>query len=241
MPNTHRINVWSGPRNISTALMYSFAQRSDTRVFDEPLYAHYLKITALDHPGRAETLASMENDGQKVIDNVILGAYDDSVVFFKQMAKHLVELPVGFLRQTRNVLLIRDPKEVLASFGKVIERPDPREVGYERLFGIWTYLKSQGQTPIVLDGNEVRKGPEAVLRKLCTALDLDFDPAMLSWEAGARPEDGTWAKYWYHAVHQSTGFKSYEAKEIELSPYLQAMAKEQEAYFAPLFEEAIKA
>ncbi|MEM9984834.1 MAG: hypothetical protein AAF804_07035 [Bacteroidota bacterium] len=241
MPVTHRINLWSGPRNISTALMYSFAQRSDTQVFDEPLYAHYLKITALNHPGRAETLASMENDGQKVIDKVILGAYDDAVVFFKQMAKHLVELPVNFLRQTQNVLLIRDPREVLASFGKVIERPDPREVGYERLFGIWAYLKNQGQSPIVLDGNEVRKNPEGILTRLCAALELDFDPAMLSWEAGARPEDGTWAQYWYRAVHQSTGFEPYKAKEIELSPYLEAMASEQRAYFDPLYEEAIKA
>ena len=236
-----RINLWSGPRNISTALMYSFAQRSDTRVFDEPLYAHYLRTTGIDHPGRAETMASQPVDGQKVIEEILLAPYDSPVVFFKQMAKHLVELDAAFLLQGKNVLLIRDPRLVLASFSKVIRRPDPREVGYERLWAIWHYLKENGQPPVVIDGTEVRKNPTKVLQQLCQQLEVPFETAMLTWEPGPRPEDGVWAQYWYHAVHASSGFQPYAPEPFELQPHLQALADEQRPYYEPLFEEAIKA
>jgi len=221
--------------------MYSFAQRKDTRIVDEPLYAHYLRVTGLEHPGRAETLASQENDGQKVVREVLLADYDVPLVFFKQMAKQLIDLDMGFLQRCTNVLLIRDPRLVLASFGKVVEQPDRREVGYERLYDIWRYLVDHGQHPIVLDGTELRKNPAAVLGELCRRLEITFDPDMLRWDAGARPEDGSWAPYWYHAVHRSTGFKPYKQQEVLLPPHLQALAGEQQRYYAPLYELAIKA
>lgn len=235
-----RINLWSGPRNISTALMYSFAQRSDTQVFDEPLYAHFLRVTGIDHPGRAETMATYESDGEKVVSDVLLAPYTTPIVFFKQMAKHLIELDPAFMLKGKNVLLIRDPRMVLASFSKVVRRPDPREVGYDRLYAIWHYLRENGQEPVIIDGTEVRKNPKGTLKELCHRLEISFAPAMLSWEAGARPEDGTWAKYWYHAVHTSTGIQPYTPEPIELQPHLQSLAEEQQRYYEPLFAEAIK-
>ena len=118
--HTTRICLWSSPRNISTAMMYSFAQRPDTIAFDEPLYAHFLRVTGIDHPGKEETLQSQENDGNRVVKELMLGDFDKPVVFFKQMTHHLVDLPLEFLSQTKNILLIRDPKEVLISYSKVI-------------------------------------------------------------------------------------------------------------------------
>ena len=236
-----RLNLWSGPRNVSTALMYSFAQRRDTTVVDEPLYAHYLRATGIPHPGREETLARQSADGARVVQEVILGQYQQPVVFFKQMAKHLVELDEVFLTQTTNVLLIRDPRLVLHSYAQVVETPSAADVGYQRQYDIWRYLLQEGQHPIVLDGSEIRKDPEAVLRELCRRLDLPFDPAMLRWEAGPRPEDGVWAKYWYHNVHRSTGFKPYEQEEILLPPHLQEVAEELMDFYEPLHRLAIKA
>ena len=236
-----RIQVWSGPRNISTALMYSFAQRADTQVFDEPLYAHYLRVTELDHPGRNETLASMENEGEKVVQDVILGEYPKPVLFYKQMAKHLVELDEDFLTKTINVFLIRDPHLVLNSYAKVIRKPNAEDIGYARQMRIWEVLKQHGQSPVILDGPEVLKNPEKILSQLCERMGIPWDPAMLSWEAGARPEDGAWAKYWYHSVHASTGFAPYQPKEVSLSPHLQEVADELMPAYEAMYAEALKA
>jgi hypothetical protein len=236
-----RINLWSGPRNVSTALMYSFAQRRDTLVVDEPLYAHYLHVTGLDHPGRSETLASQQADGNRVVREVVLGDYPQPVVLFKHMAKHLVEMDEAFLAQTINVFLIRDPRLVLQSYAKVIEAPQAEDVGYRRQYDLWRSLLQLGQHPIVLDGSEIRKDPEAILRELCRRLGLAFDQGMLRWPAGPRPEDGVWAKYWYAKVHRSTGFKPYEQEAVLLPPALQAVAEDLMPYYEPLFRLAIKA
>ena len=236
-----RINLWSGPRNVSTALMYSFAQRQDTTVVDEPLYAHYLRVSGIDHPGRAETMASQDSDGEQVVSKMILGEYERPMVFFKQMAKHLIDLDERFLAQTTNVLLIRDPHLVLNSYAKVVETPEADDVGYRRQYEIWRYLLDLGQHPIVLDGSEIRKDSEAVLRELCRRLAIPFDPDMLRWKPGPRPEDGVWARYWYQEVHRSTGFKPYEQQEILLPPHLQAVAEELMPYYEPLSKLAIKA
>jgi len=236
-----RIQVWSGPRNISTALMYSFAQRADTQVFDEPLYAHYLKITGADHPGREETLATMENDGQKVVRDLILAEYEKPVLFFKQMAKHLLALDEAFLAQTVNILLIRDPHLVLNSYAKVIDSPKAEDIGYARQMRIWEVLKQHGQAPVILDGPEVLKNPEKILSQLCERIGIPWDTSMLHWKAGARPEDGVWAKYWYHSVHASTGFAPYQAREVSLPPHLQKVADELMPAYEAMYAEALKA
>lgn len=211
---TTRICVWSGPRNISTALMYSFAQRTDTTVVDEPLYAHYLASTDADtyHPGSAEILASMENDGAVVADTIAKGPYSTPVVFFKQMTHHLVNLDWSFMAHTVNVILTRDPVDMLPSHAKNIPEPTMRDVGYAKHLSLLRYLRDLGQTPPVLDARLVLENPRGVLGALCQRIGIDFDEAMLRWDAGPRAEDGVWAKDWYANVHQSTGFGIYRPK-----------------------------
>ncbi len=220
--NPRRVCVWSGPRNVSTALMYSFAQRADTRVVDEPLYAHYLRVSGVDHPGRADVLAAMENDGEAVVRELVLGPCDRPVLFMKQMAHHLVDLDWGFLEQTANVLLVRDPAEVLASFHKVVPGPTLADTGLELQTRLLHHLRERGQEPAVLDARRVLEDPPGVLARLCERLELPFDERMLSWPAQARPEDGVWAPHWYASVHRSTGFAPYRPKHEPFPSQLDA-------------------
>ena len=214
MKTVKRICLWSGPRNISTALMYSFAQRNDTTVVDEPLYAHYLTHTDANeyHPGAEEAIAAQENDGQKVIEEVIFGEYGTPVVFFKHMTHHLVDLDWSFMKNTINVILTRDPKEMLRSIIHQIPNPTMRDVGYAAHLELMEYLKSIRQHPIVIDSRDVLMNPKKKLSEICKHVGIPFDEAMLNWPAGARPEDGIWAKHWYHNVHKSTGFQPYKPK-----------------------------
>ena len=231
-----RICIWSGPRNISTALMYSFAQRSDTTVVDEPLYAHYLTSTNARkyHPRADEVIATQENDGTKVVENVILGDYETPVVFLKHMTHHLVDLDWSFMKDTLNVILTREPGAMLTSFIKQIPNPTIRDTGYPQHLELKKYLEEQGQTPIVVDSKEVLMNPQQKLTELCHHLGIPFENAMLEWEAGARPEDGSWAKYWYHNVHSSTGFQPYQPKEVELPAHLANLLEEAEGYYSEL-------
>lgn len=219
--STKRICLWSGPRNISTALMYSFAQRADTKVVDEPLYAHYLEKTNADsyHPGAKEILRSMEKDGNKVVKEM-LGYHTKPIVFFKHMTHHLVKLDLSFLSETINVILTRDPIDMLPSFDKAIKNPSLNDVGYQAHLDLIQYLEKQGQEAIVIDSRFIQDEPKQNLKKLCQQLEIPFDPAMLSWEAGPIEEDGCWAPYWYHNVHKSTGFKVYQPKSAPFPEHL---------------------
>lgn len=234
-----RINMWSGPRNVSTALMYSFAQRADTTVVDEPFYSHYLTQSGADHPGKEEVIASQFKDATKVIEEVILANYPTPVVFFKQMTHHFLALDPRFLTQTRNVLLIRDPRYVIQSFAKVIERPVLADIGIVQQWEIYRHLLELGQYPLIIDGHMLRNQPEKILEALCEHLEIDFDPAMLAWKAGPRPEDGVWAKYWYSRVHQSTSFAPFTEQAISLEPKLEVIATEAQVYYDKLFEKAM--
>lgn len=235
---TKRICVWSGPRNISTALMYSFAQRADTTVIDEPLYAHYLTHTDAReyHPGAEEVIADQENDGQKVIEEIVFGDYDTPVVFFKNMTHHLVDLDWGFMKDTINVILTRDPKDMLRSIVHQIPNPVMRDVGYAQHLELMEYLKGIGQSPIVIDSKEVLTEPEKKLTEICEFLGLSFDKKMLSWEPGARPEDGVWAKYWYHNVHKSTSFQPYRPKTDPFPEKLKELLTECEECYEKLIK-----
>jgi hypothetical protein len=194
--------------------MYSFAQRTDTRVFDEPLYAHYLANSpARDyHPGAGQVLAEMENDGEKVVRDLILADHPAPVVFFKHMTHHLHGLKRDFLDHTVNVLLTRDPRDMLPSYAAVVKTPTLNDVGYATHLELFHDLKGRGQSPPVLDSKQVLLNPAGVLSELCRRIGIPFQPGMLKWEAGGRPEDGSWARYWYHAVHRSTGFEKYRPK-----------------------------
>ncbi len=233
---TLRINLWSGPRNVSTAIMYSFAQRTDTRVVDEPLYGHYLATSGAVHPGRDEVLAAMDTDGERVVREVILGETDRPVVLVKQMAHHLLGLDWGFLAQTANVLLVRDPADVVRSLRHQIPEPRLQDTGMEVQSRLSRHLQELGQDVPVLDARELLRDPGYVLEQLCRRLGLEFDPAMLAWPAGARPEDGVWAPHWYHNIHRSTGFQPYREKSEPVPAELEPLVDE----CRPLYDELLK-
>ena len=237
-----RINLWSGPRNISTATMYAFAQRKDTTVFDEPLYAHYLsKSPAYKyHPGAAKVLETMENDGEKVVE-MMIGEHDSPIVFFKHMAHHLIELDWNFMDNCVNVILTRNPKEMLPSYNKQVETPSLYDVGYDSQLKILEYLKSKGQKIIVLEAKQVLLNPKKVLTELCEKIGIPFNEAMLSWKAGAIPEDGCWAEYWYKSVHKSTNFALYKPKTESFPERLKPLLGECLPYYEVLEKLALKA
>ena len=212
--HTKRICLWSGPRNISTALMYSFAQREDTKVYDEPLYAHYLDKTLAKeyHPGSHDILNTMERDGGKVVD-MMMGKHAKPVVFFKNMTHHLLNLEQRFMSDVTNIILTRDPVEMLPSFAKVIENPTIDDVGYALHVELVNKLHKKNIKPIVLDSKTVLLNPKKLLTRLCRLIDIPFDSSMLRWPPGPRPEDGVWARYWYGNIHKSTGFIAYQPKK----------------------------
>lgn len=220
---TTRINLISGPRNISTGLMYSFRSRQDTTVVDEPLYAHYLAAYPdVDHPGRDETLASMSADAETVVSDVLMADYPTPVVFFKNMGHHVgrVGMDLAWLDDMTNVFLIREPEAMLTSYIKNVHDPTPEMTGMPQQVELLSRVLSGGGTPIVLESSQILLDPEGVLGECCERIGLPWDPAMLSWEPGPKPEDGVWAKYWYHRVHQSTGFEPYDPKGEHVPPHL---------------------
>ncbi|HEX5850334.1 MAG TPA: hypothetical protein VFY59_14150, partial [Rubrobacter sp.] len=206
MPDCLRLSVWSGPRNVSTALMYSFRQRPDTVVVDEPLYGHYLSTSDAVHPGATEVLKTMDGDGERVVREMILGPCERPIHFFKNMAHHLPGLDPSFLDHITNVLLIRDPTEMLPSLARQLNAPTLRDTGLREQDVILDSILARDEIPLVIDARDLLLDPPGVLQRACAALGIPFDDAMLSWPAGPKPEDGIWAEHWYHNVHASTGF-----------------------------------
>jgi hypothetical protein len=223
-----RISLWSGPRNISTTLMYSFAQRKDTQVFDEPLYGYYLKNSPAKkyHPGAEEIINTMETSGEKVVE--MMCSYSEKpVLFFKNMTHHLLpSLDRSFLKEMTNVILTRDPVEMLPSYAEVVETPKLEDVGYKLHMELVEQMKEYNLPIIVLDSKAVLLNPEKQLQKLCDAIGIPFDPAMLSWKPGARSENGSWAKYWYASIHQSSGFIPYKPKTSPFPEKLKPLLEE---------------
>lgn len=200
------IHLISGPRNVSTALMYAFARRADTRVVDEPFYGHYLRQTGLDHPGRDAVLAAQPQSAEETMAHLLAGT-DRPFLFVKNMAHHLAGMDPDFVRHTEPVFLIRDPAALIISLAKVLPAPTAREVGLDASLSLFRWIRdTTGHEPPVLDAGRLLADPEGVLQRLCHALEIPWDPAMLSWPAGGIPEDGVWAPYWYAGVHRSTGF-----------------------------------
>lgn len=236
-----RINLCSGPRNISTALMYSFAQRDDTKVIDEPFYAFYLRETGKEHPGREEVLRAQSDDPGKVFENLLSEEHGKPVLFIKNMAHHMGLLHKSLFDKFIHIFLIRDPEEMLTSFIKTIPEPSLRDTAYKEQYEIFRYVTRElDHEPIVIDSRELLLNPEGVLAAVCEKAGIDFDPAMLSWQKGPIPEDGVWAKYWYNNVHKSTGFKAYKPKDEEVPDRLKSLLEECRFYYEKLFEYAIK-
>ena len=196
--------------------MRSWGNRADTFVIDEPLYAHYLKVTRAPHPGIDEVLAHHESDWRKVAESLTGPVPGGKAVFYqKHMAHHLLpETGREWLSRLTNVFLIRDPKEMLTSLIKVTPEPRVEDTGLPQQVELFERVREEtGAVPPVFDSTDILDAPEPMLWKMCASVGVAFDPAMLSWPAGPRETDGVWAKYWYAEVEKSTGFRPFKAKD----------------------------
>ncbi|MCR8724459.1 sulfotransferase [Frigidibacter sp. ROC022] len=212
------IACWSGPRNLSTAMMYSFAARGDCAVVDEPFYAAYLAATGLDHPMREAILASQETDPEKVISACLAPDATRPLRYQKHMTQHMLPgIRRDWLERMSNVFLIRHPARVVASYSAKREDPTLDDIGFRQQAELFDLCTSLGQSPVVLDSDDIRRDPAAMLRRLCERLDIAWTERMLSWPAGGHPADGVWAAHWYGAVHRSTGFAAAEGPLPRLS------------------------
>jgi hypothetical protein len=228
-----RINLVSGPRNISTALMYSFAQRADTVVLDEPYYAFYLHNSGVDHPGKDEVLKSQPISEEEV-SKKIFATGTNEILFIKNMAHHLELMDQSFVERVTNVFLIRDPRLILASYSQVIEAPTLRDIGIEYQYNLFNRLKKLGQQPVVMDSGVILKDPESVLKKLCVRLGISFMKEMLHWRPGPKEYDGVWAKYWYSNVHKSKGFEVQPTSNRPLGAHLRTVNDQAQYYYDQL-------
>ena len=208
--------MWSGPRNISTAMMRAWGNRADTAVIDEPFYAYYLENAGKKHPGAAEVVAQGETDWRKIVNQLTAAAPSGKHIFFqKQMTHHLLpKINRDWLVDLTNCFLIRDPREVILSYIKKNPEPELEDLGFVQQCEIFNFVRAKTKSaPPVVDARDVLQDPERILRLLCEAIGVPFDKAMLSWPPGLRETDGIWAKYWYDAVARSTSFQPYQPRE----------------------------
>jgi hypothetical protein len=223
--------MWSGPRTVSTALMRSFENRPDTIVVDEPLYAFYLDRTGIEHPGRDQVIASMPTDWRQVLGQLTAGPVPPgvSVLYQKHMTHHLLpEIDRAMLAGLSHAFLIRDPRQLLASYARVRAEPTLADLGLEQQAEIFAAFGGP-----VIDSGDILRQPRAALEALCAALGVGFDPAMLAWPPGPRPTDGVWAAHWYDGVRASTGFGPYREPAGGLPSHLEPLA----ARCRPFYEE----
>ena len=223
--------MWSGPRNISTAMMRSFGSRVDTVVIDEPLYAHYLAVTGIDHPGREQILLSQPTRWQDVaaaLTGPVPG--DPAVQYQKHMTHHLLPgIGRDWLSALTHAFLIRDPAHVVASYARVRGEPTLEDLGYPQQVEIF---RAYGGP--VVDAADVLRDPPGTLRRLCDALGVGFDPAMLAWSPGPRSTDGVWAPHWYAAVQASSGFAAYDSTPADVPARLRPLVDAARPYYDEL-------
>lgn len=219
---TRKIAMWSGPRNLSTALMYSFAARGDCAVRDEPFYAAYLQATGLPHPMAAEVIAAGEPDPARVAALCTQDPPSQSLYYQKHMTLHMIpEFDRGFLKHLTNAFLIRHPARVIASYAVKREAPTLADIGFTQQTDLFNQVADMtGAAPPVVDSADIRATPRETLSRLCTRLNIPFTERMLHWPKGPKPFDGAWAPHWYNAVHASTGFGDPEGPLPDLPPHL---------------------
>lgn len=218
--------MWSGPRNISTAMMRSWENRPDCFVHDEPFYAHYLANTDYDHPMKDEIIAAYENDWRKVAETLTGEIPNGKQIYFqKHMTHHMLpHIEKDWMLKLSNCFLIREPARVILSFAKVIPNPELEQTGFPQQLELFRFVqKETGQNPPVLDSKDVLQNPRAALSALCDVLEIPFMEAMLHWPAGKRESDGIWAKHWYASVEASTGFMPYQEEAISIPKNLQPL------------------
>ena len=240
---TIRIAMWSGPRNLSTAMMRSFSSRADTFVCEEPFYGCFLQDTAAYHPMRDEVIAAMDCDWRSVMDSLSGEAPDGSPIWYQKHMWHHMTGPVGYddFAGFTHAFLIREPERMIASYSKKREAARFEDFGLERQAEFFEREADRlGKTPPVIDANDVLASPEGVLSKLCGALGIVWDPAMLGWAPGRRETDGVWAEHWYAAVEASTGFSVPETGPVDLPPDTQRLADRCRPYYERLAAHRIR-
>lgn len=236
-----RIHLISGPRNISTSLMYSFNNRADCIAVDEPFYAYYLHKTNVRHPGREEVLDSQSTNEKEVIEKVIFQSYEVPILFIKNMASHLWEMEHPIQNKLENIFLIRNTNSVIHSFSKVVPNLTLKDIGIKEEYLIYQQLVEKGHRPPVVDSSELVKNPEAILTQLCHTIQIPFSQSMLQWPRGPKDIDGVWAKYWYANTHKAKTFAPFTpAQEIKLDSKYHALAEEANQYYQQLFKHALK-
>ena len=215
--------MWSGPRNLSTALMRSFENRTDTVVIDEPFYAHFLKQTNLNHPGKNEIISTLDSNW----DNIVLKItgpipQNKSIWYQKHMAQHNLEgCDLNWIKNFHNCILIRDPKYVISSYNKEYSLSDEKLLGYCQQLNLIRILEDEeGITPPIFDATDILEKPEQALKKICISVGIRFSQKMLKWPKGKRKSDGIWAKYWYQNVENSSGFQPFQKKNIVIDKKL---------------------
>lgn len=230
--------MWSGPRNLSTAMMRAWENRDDTAVWDEPLYAHYLAATGADHPGADQVIAAGETDWRLLVERLTGAIPQDRPVFFqKHMTHHLLpEIDRAWMDEVEHCFLIRDPREVIASYARVRDEVTADDVGAAQQAEIFDFVTARrDQTPLVLDAQDLLKNPRGILSALCQGLGIEFTARMLTWPPGPRGSDGVWAKHWYESLYRSTGFQPYVFKAQRLSAHLESLVRECEPYYRHLW------
>lgn len=238
-----KIAMWSGPRNISTALMYSFDNRPDTFCVDEPLYAHYLAHTGILHPNAQKVIDNGVTDWEKVVKTLCGEIPDNAEIWYqKHMTHHILpHMELDWVLNLKNCLLIRNPREVILSLSKKTDQIDVRATGLPEQTRLFDYiLETTGQLPTIVDSQDILKDPEGMLSKLCEVLDVPFNSTMLSWQAGPRKCDGIWAEHWYDAVWSSTGFATYKPRSGTLSSELQEICDECQIHYDRLHSLRLK-
>lgn len=232
-----RVAMWSGPRNISTAMMRAWENRGDCAVSDEPLYAHYLDHTGLDHPAREEVIADGDTDWRRVVDALLGPAPGGAAVWYqKHMTHHLLpHMGHEWIAGLRNVLLIRDPREVVASYVKSRATVTADDIGLPQQVALYDELCATGSPPPILDAGDFLRAPGPHLRALCDWLGIPFTERMLHWPPGRRDSDGIWAPHWYAHVWESTGFEAPVGKEVSLSGAAAEVAEECRPHFERLY------
>lgn len=236
---TRRIAMWSGPRNISTAMMRAWENRSDCVVWDEPLYGHYLHKTGIKHPGADEVITSQGTDWQDIVKKCSTSSPDNKPIFYqKHMTLHLLpEINQGWLSSLQNCFLIREPERVIASYAAVRKDVTIEDIGFIQQAELFDYItQTTGETPLVIDSRDFLQQPEAMMRKICVKLDVSFDINMLKWPKGKRASDGVWAKYWYDSVWNSTGFAPYQEKPLKLKDREWSIAEQSRPYYEKLHD-----
>jgi len=226
-----KIAMWSGPRNLSTAMMYAFGNRPEFAAWDEPFYAPYLKATGISHPMRKEILATHETNANRVAD-LISGAAPDGKKhwYMKHMGFHMCDgFPLDWADGCVNIHLIRHPARVIASYAAKRDNPTLQDVGFKQQTEVFERFPGP-----VIDSDDIRRDPEGMLKKLCESIGLAWDPVMLSWQSGPKPFDGAWAPHWYKSVHDSKGFAGKEGDLPTLNSHAAAVAGQAMPFYGHL-------